>query len=380
MFTMIRGAEVYSPEKAGRQDILICNDKIVDIGRSLHFDYPGLQEIQARGMLAVPGFLDQHVHITGGGGEDGFRSRIREIDITQLIRGGITTVVGLLGTDGTTRSMENLVAKTKALNEEGVTAYCLTGSYEYPSPTLTGSVAKDIMFIQEILGLKLAISDHRGSSMTEQEIIRAASEVRRASLLSGKPGLICFHTGPGKDGLQQLIHIAESSDIPIDLFRPTHVARVLPDAIAFAQMGGRIDFTAGRSTVRLADRLRTVLASVPPDRITLSSDGNGSSPRFDKDKRLTGMSVSSVSQLWNAVRALVRDGVLPLEQALAFITVNPASALGLYPKKGTLRPDADADIVLLKGMEIETVIAKGQIMMRDGKLLAKGYYQYNESE
>ncbi len=147
MFTIIRGAEVYGPQKMGKQDLLLCGDRIVDIGEDLRFSYPGLRQIDAGGLTAVPGFLDQHVHITGGGGEDGFRSRIREIDVTQLIRGGITTVVGLLGTDGTTRSMENLVAKTKALNEEGLTAFCLTGSYEYPSPTLTGSVARDIMFV-----------------------------------------------------------------------------------------------------------------------------------------------------------------------------------------------------------------------------------------
>ena len=378
MFTLIRDAEVYTPQKAGKMDILLCNDRIIKCGANLRFRDRELREIDARGRIAVPGLIDQHVHVTGGGGEDGFRSRIREISLEQLIRGGITTVVGLLGTDGTTRSVENLLAKTKALNEEGVTAYCLTGSYEYPSPTLTGSVAKDILFVQEILGLKLAISDHRGSQLTEQELIRAFSEVRRASLLSGKPGLVCLHTGTGKEGLSQLIHIAETTEIPISLMRPTHAARVPDDAIRFAAMGGWIDFTASGNPQRLAKRLCKVLEQADLTRVTFSSDGNGSSPRYDESRQLVGMGVGDVSLLWKNVRAFVQLGILPLEKALPFITLNPARALGLEKRKGFLAPGADADLVLLKDMEIDAVIAKGELMMENGQILRHGYYTYEQ--
>ncbi len=378
MFTMIRGAEVYAPEKLGRRDILLSFDKIVFLRENSTFRTRGMREIDGTGMLAVPGFLDQHVHVTGGGGEDSFRSRIREISLEQLVRGGVTTVVGLLGTDGTTRSVENLVAKTKALNEEGVTAFCLTGSYAYPSPTLTGSVEKDIVFIQEILGLKLAISDHRGSHMTEQELIRAASEVRRAALLSGKPGLVCLHTGPGKDGLKKLLHIVQTSDLPVELLRPTHVARVLDDAVEYAKLGGWIDFTAGQNSRRTAEALRKALEGAPIERMTLSSDGNGSSPRWGSDGKPAGMGVGQVTSLWKTVRALTEQEVLPLEQALRLITENPARALGLYPRKGCLKSGADADLLLIRDGQIDTVIAKGEVMMQGGQLLRHGYYQYDE--
>ena len=58
-------------------------------------------------------------------------------------------------------SEENLVSKAKALKEEGLSVYCLTGSYGYPSVTLTGDVKKDILFIDEVIGVKLALADHR---------------------------------------------------------------------------------------------------------------------------------------------------------------------------------------------------------------------------
>ena len=93
-----------------------------------------------------------------------------------------------LGTDSFTRSVENLVAKAKGLNEEGITTYCLTGAYEYPSPTLTGRVDKDIAYINEVIGCKLAISDHRSSHVTRQELLRLATQVRLGSLIGGKPG------------------------------------------------------------------------------------------------------------------------------------------------------------------------------------------------
>lgn len=122
--------------------------------------------LDAEGKILTPGFLDQHVHITGGGGEGSFHTRTPELQMSELVENGITTVVGLLGTDGITRSVDNLYAKTRVLCEEGVSAYMLTGAYGYPSPTITGETDRDIVFVNEILGVKLAISDHRAPNVT----------------------------------------------------------------------------------------------------------------------------------------------------------------------------------------------------------------------
>lgn len=166
-------------KSADVQDILICGRDIIEIAPNI--DVPERlieQTIDGEGLVAAPGYIDQHVHITGGGGEGGFSNQVPPLKLSQLVDAGVTTVVGLLGTDGTTRSVANLVAKTKAFNEEGWTAYCLTGSYWYPTHTLTGSVIDDITFIQEIIGVKVAISDHRGSGITKDELTRLAT--RRA--------------------------------------------------------------------------------------------------------------------------------------------------------------------------------------------------------
>ena len=142
-------------------------------------EYEGCEVIDGTGKIVTPGIIDRHVHVTGGGGEGSFHTQAPQVQLSSLIKGGVTTVLGLLGTDGISRSVENLLAKVKALKEEGISAYAICGAYGYPSTTVTGSVSKDIMFIDEILGVKLAISDHRAPNITTEELIRLASDDRR---------------------------------------------------------------------------------------------------------------------------------------------------------------------------------------------------------
>lgn len=47
----------------------------------------------------LPGFIDSHVHILEGGGEGSFKTRAPEIQLSDLLLGEVTTVVGCLGTD-----------------------------------------------------------------------------------------------------------------------------------------------------------------------------------------------------------------------------------------------------------------------------------------
>lgn len=377
MFTLIRNAHVYAPEDKGIQNILVCNDKIIAMGPDLEFSFAGLESIDARGKYAIPGLLDQHVHITGGGGESSFRSRIREIGLADIIESGVTTVVGLLGTDSITRSVENLVAKTKALNEEGITAYCLTGAYTYPTQTLTGSVQKDIAFVQEIIGVKLAISDHRSSMPTREELARLATQVRQAALISGKAGVVHMHTGVGKAKLSDVIAVVEESDIPIRHFRPTHIGRMPEEAVRFAKMGGYIDFTTGDDADATAGKILTALEQVPLELVTVSSDSNGSAPVWNGQGEVIGMKVGKMTTLYDTVRHMIVTLHVSPEKALSLITANVAKALEIYPRKGHLAVNADADIVLMdEEWRLDFVMAKGKKMMEEKRVLERGYYQY----
>lgn len=378
---LIKNVEVYSPKYIGKKDVLISGEKIVLIEDSLEFDNYRIKIIDGNGKKLVPGFIDQHVHITGGGGEGSFKTRVPEIMLSKLTTAGITTVVGLLGTDGTTRSVESLVSKAKGLKEEGISVYVHTGSYEYPTVTLTESVKRDIVFIDEIIGCKIALSDHRSSTINNDELKRVASDVRVAGMISGKAGILVVHMGDGKRGLAPINEVLESSDIPVRTIRPTHVNRnkkLLEEGLAFSQKGGVIDLTCGiyeelspRKVIK-----RAIEDGLNTETITISSDGYGSWSNYDEFGNLVKIGVSSVKALHNEFKSMVLDESICIEDALAFVTSNVAKALEVYPKKGHIKEGSDGDVLLLdENLDIDTVIARGKVMIENKEVKVYGTYE-----
>lgn len=371
---LVKNVKLFDPQPMGKVDILVTNDRVAAVGNDLHPQIPGLTVIDGTGKTAVPGFIDQHVHVTGGGGEGGFNSRTPELMLSTVIKAGVTTLVGLLGTDSYTKSVENVLAKTKEFNADGITAYCLTGAYVYPPVTVTGSVSKDIVYIKEILGCKLAISDHRCSRPTKEELIRLASDIRMAALVSGKPGILHIHLGGCGRQLEDIIEIVEEAYLPIKHFRPTHLDCNPKTALRFMELGGWADFTAEPSKT---DELYDVIQKAGIEHLTVSSDSNGSIPVWNEARdQVVAVKVGGMDPLYEIIRNLVVDFNVPMETAIQLITSNVARALELYPEKGTVRPGSHADMVLLdENLHIDTVMAMGKLMMKDKQLLVKGAFE-----
>ncbi len=369
---LIKNADIYTPEHIGKKDVLIAFDKIAEIGDNLNPVLKNLEVMDLKGKKLVPGFIDQHVHVIGGGGEGGLHSRTPELKLSHVIESGVTTLVGLLGTDGITRTTENLLAKTKALNNEGITAYCLSSSYHYPEQTLTENIMKDIVYISEIIGCKLAFSDHRSSHPTKEEIIRLVSDIRIAALVAGKPGVLHIHVGTFKNGIKPVIEIVEETDIPITHFRPTHMGRHMDDSEKFANMGGYVDLTAGEDT---AEKLIWLCEKAPREKLTLSSDSNGSAPIWDENHNMIGIGVGKMTTLFDTIKEMTVKYNMPLENALKFITSNVADALN-FTQKGRIAEGMDADLTVLNDdLVITDVFAKGKIMMKDSIILKRGMFE-----
>lgn len=374
MFTLIKGAEIYSPEYLGKKDVLIAFDKIAAIGEELELPAAYRAKIvDAEGKLLLPGLIDLHVHITGGGGEGGFSTRTREIDIENIVEGGITTVVGVLGTDGVTRSLEGLYAKAKSLEEQGITTYIYSGSYEVPVKTLTGSIQQDMLLIDKVIGVgEISISDHRSFHPTTAELARIAAEARVGGMLAGKTGIVHFHMGDGKEGLEPLIKVIDNATIPIKHFIPTHInrsARLMEQAVGFTARGGFIDLTAGikpdgsiNKPTFSYDALKQLLdLGVNENNISMSSDGNGSIPLFDENGSLIGIETGSCKVLFEDFKRAVQRCEIPIEKALKTVTSNPARILNIEHCKGGISEGKDADMVIAdKSLDIEMVLAKGK--------------------
>ena len=393
MVTIIRNAKVYQPEYAGVKDILILGDRIAAVGEHLRADFGGfleVQEINGEDMAAVPGFIDSHEHILGGGGEGGFHTRTPEASLGDLVRNGITTVVGCIGTDGVGRDMAALLAKAHALENEGITTYAYTGSYQVPVHTLTDSLMKDIMMLDKVIGVgEVAVSDHRSSQPTFEEFARIASDARVAGMLSGKAGIVNVHLGDSERRLDLIRRVIHDTEIPASQFLPTHVNRneaLFEECLDFATEGGTIDFTGNEDIdyweticdeVRVCRGIRRLLArGISSDRFTISSDGQGSMPVFNAQGEYQGIGVGKASCLLKEVRECVQKEDIPLETAIKGITCNPASILKL-DRKGRIKEGFDADICLLEEgtLKLNTVIAKGQVMVKDGEQKVFGTFE-----
>jgi beta-aspartyl-dipeptidase (metallo-type) len=385
MFQLLLNADVYAPESLGVRHLLVAGDRIVWIGAEAP-DLPstlGAAVVDLGGRRLIPGLVDCHVHLTGGGGEAGAQTKVPPIGLSHFTRGGVTTVVGLLGTDDATRHPRELVTAVHGLRAEGLSAWCWTAGYHVPPVTITGTVRGDLAHVECIIGVKTAISDHRSSQPTRDELLRLASEAHVGGLMTGKAGLVHLHVGDGARGLDPIREALAGAELPPRVFHPTHVNRrkaLLDDAIALARSGSYVDLTAfpvaeGEDAWSAQVALVKYLdAGAPPERISVSSDGGGCLPTFDADGRVATMDVGAPGALAITLRALLAGGV-PLERVLPAFTHNPARLLRLA-RKGHIAVGADADLVVLDtDGGVQDVMALGQWHVRDGATVIDGTFE-----
>ncbi len=389
MIKLIRNGRVFAPGPLGERDVLVAGGRIVAVKepKTIRVDGIGAETIDASGKFILPGLIDTHVHILGGGGEGGPATRAPEIGIEDIVESGVTTVVGCLGTDGLTRHMDSLLAKARGLEAEGVSTYLFAGSYEIPVRTITGSVRSDLVLIDKIIGAgEIALSDHRSSQPTFEEFARLAAECRVGGMLGGKAGILHCHLGDGPRRLEYFFRLVRETEIPPTQVMPTHVNRnpqLFEEGLRWIEAGGSIDITTGPDPDPAADPDVPVEECVralrernlPIGRLTVSSDANGSFPVFDKAGRLVRLTIASEKDLFRKFRDLVLKGLLPLEEALLPFATNPADFYKLA-RKGRIAEGMDADLLILdEGLGLDAVFARGRAMMRDGKLLARGTFR-----
>jgi beta-aspartyl-dipeptidase (metallo-type) len=388
MLTLFKNAEIYAPEHLGRKDILVGGSKILAIAENIE---PPIgvecKTISADGLIAVPGFIDAHVHIAGAGGEGGPSTRTPELQLSMLIEAGVTTVIGCLGTDGMTRSVESVLMKAKALKAEGVSSWIYTGSYQVPTPTITGDVGRDIALIEEVIGVgEIALSDHRSSWPNTDELIRLVEHARVGGMLGGKAGIVNIHLGDQKDPFIPMYEVIERSHNMLKLtqFYPTHCNRndyTLESAIEFAKRGGYIDITTSsypyfpEYEVKPSKCIPILLdAGIPIEKITFTSDACGSLPGFDENGNLIKLEMGLPSANFRELMDTVNSEGVPLETALKVLTSNPADILKLT-QKGRIAVGKDADLVFIDKDRIYHVMAMGNFFMKDAHIIKKGSYE-----
>jgi beta-aspartyl-dipeptidase (metallo-type) len=385
-FTLLTNLELYSPEPLGRRHLLVAGGRVVWIGDRLPQLDPalGVAVRDLGGRRVVPGLIDAHVHLTGGGGEAGYETRVPPVPLSRFTLGGVTTVVGVLGTDDLVRTPAELLATTRGLRALGLSAFCHTGGYHFPPATVTGSVRGDIVHLDPMLGVgELALSDHRSSQPTLDQLLQVAAEAHVAGLMTGKAGLVHLHLGDGSRGLDLVRRALGESELPPRVFHPTHVNRrraLFDEAMQLVSLGITIDVTAFpvgplEDAWSAADALeRYWKAGMPAEQVTVSSDGGGCLPVFDGEGRVAAMDVGDPGAMAQTVQQLLGRGVR-LEQILPPFTSNVARVLRLSGK-GRLVVGADADLVVLESDgRIGDVMANGRWHVDQGRAVIRGTFE-----
>jgi beta-aspartyl-dipeptidase (metallo-type) len=361
---LIEHGNIYAPQPLGEQSILVVNDRIIQMGdldrAAILAIFPKCEVVDASGCYVVPGLIDPHQHIIGAGGEKGFKSREPEISLHEIVSAGITTVIGLLGTDVTTRHIASLYAKASELTQAGITAFTHTGGYKVPPITMLGSVMDDIVMLDRVIGVgEIAIADFRSTEPSVRDLAQIISDAILGGLIGGKAGITHFHVGDGKGGLSILREVLDNHNIPPEYVYPTHINRnedLIQEAIELAQRGCFVDMdTVDGELGKWVGMYRDQGGSL--DKLTLSSD-----------TRTPG---GTPAKLYQQFVACIQKQGFSLEEMLPLVTSNTAAVLKL-PGKGNLQEGNDADILILdnKSLDIRHVIAKGQIMISGGKWVA----------
>jgi len=359
MLTLLTNGEVYAPRPLGRRSVLLADSKIAKVGEvdprkveALGVDH---EVVDVSGCLVVPGFIDPHQHLLGGSGEEGFSSQTPEFFVTEIIRYGITTVVGLLGADTTMKTLAGLLARVKALKEHGLNAYMWTGGYNVPPNSMLESVREDIMYIEEVIGAgEIAISDLRAMDPDPRELAKIASDCYIGGKLARKAGLTHFHVGEADTRLAPLRELLEDYRVEPEWLYATHVQRtkkLLGEAVTLAKKGMAVDMDTVEED--LLKWLPLYLeAGGPPEKLTVSSDAGTNSPRV----------------LYEQVCRCILNGRFPVEQVIALVTENTARILNLE-HKGTLEKGKMGDVVVMRrdSLEIVHVLSRGVFVVRDGE-------------
>ncbi len=368
MLKLLKNVRLFDPKDQGIKDIIILKDIIYKIlSPQKKYEYAFDEIYDCDGKMAFPGIIDGHVHIIGGGGEKGPCSRIGEISFDEIVLSGITTVVGLLGADGKTKSLNSLYAKAKALQLNGLTTYIYTGSYELPPLTLTDDVTNDLLLIDKVIGVgEIAIADARSSHPDTKELLEVSTKTYMGGLLSNKAGIVHLHVGDGSGKIDVLNMLLKNCDLPIDMFLPTHINRnkeLFKDGIQYLKNGGKIDLTSGETIgLSIPDALEYLInIGANLDNVTISSDAHASMPQGG---------ICNIKDLFADIKQSIIAKNIDAELVFSFVTVNAAKTLKLYPKKGVLRAYSDADILIIdKDYSINKLFAMGRLLVDKNRVI-----------
>jgi dihydropyrimidinase len=414
MTTLIRNGTVVTADNTAKADVLIEGETIREVRAGIPAE--GIDKIvEADGLLLLPGGIDAHTHLDmpfgGTTSSDDFETGTRAAAI-----GGTTTLVDFAIQPKGTRMRDALDTWWKKADGKACIDYGL--HMIVTDLGTSGLEDMDDLVNEGVASFKLFMAYPNVLMVDDATIFKALSQTAKNG------ALICMHAENGSviDVIVQRA-LAEGHTAPIyhALTRPTTAeAEAVHRAIAMAEMAGvpiyivHLSSEAALNQVREArDRGVPAFAETCPQYLLLSieelarPDFEGAKYVFTpplrerenlpklwdglKDDHLQVVSTDHCPFCFEDQKVLGRNdftkipnggpgvenrlqlihhhgvntGKLTLNRFVEIVATAPARIFGMYPKKGTIAPGSDADIVLWDQNAEHTISAKTHNMRVD---------------
>jgi len=388
---VIRGGTLISAWDKQATDLGILGDKIAAIGQGLH----GKQELDATGMYVLPGGVDPHVHLEMPAGvttsSDDFESGTRA-----AVMGGTTTIVDFVEPEANESLMEAFEKRKAAAQGKAVIDYgfhmTLTSAREdilaqipqiiaagMPSFKLYTTYAGMRLNDEDMLVAMRQVASQGGLVLVHCEndaIVRSATEFQKeAGHLSPSAHPLARPAAAEIEAVTRVLALAECGGVPVYIVHISTEGAVdalrnafgrgqkawgetCPQYLLLTEENYRGDGFEGAKFV-CSPPLRTqkdlrklwwaiddnVVHSIGTDHCPFNFVGQKDLGREDFT-RIPGGLPGIEARLGLMYTFGVRAGKMGLSQWVNTCCTNPAKIMRLYPRKGTLMPGADADVVV----------------------------------
>ncbi len=341
-----RWVNVYSGEIIPNTDIAIAAGRFALIGAAGHTIGPATTVIDAAGRYLVPGLCDGHMHVESG-----------MVTATEFARAVIPHGTTSMFVDPHEIGNVLGLAGVRLMHDEAaslpINMFVQMPSCVPSAPGLENSGAglgpddvREAMTWPNIIGLG-EMMNFPGVAKADRAMLGEIAETRRAGKTVGG------HYASPDLGVPFLAYAAGGA-------ADDHEGTTAADAIARVRQGMRAMLRLGSAWYDVAAQIKAVTEQgLDPRNFILCTDDSHS-----------GTLVND-GHMNRVVRHAIAQGLKPIV-AIQMATINTAQHFGIERELGAIAPGRRADVVIssdLVTLPIETVIARGRVLARDGKLI-----------
>jgi len=393
---LIKNATVWTNEKEGKlenTDVLVKNGKIAQIGKNL--SDASAKVIDATGKHVTPGIIDEHSHIAAASINEGAQSVTSEvrigdnlnpedINIYRQLSGGVTTSHILHGSANTIGGQTQLIKLRWGVNDEEL-------KFKGADPFIKFALGENVKrttstnnnrFPDTRMGVEEVIMDAFTRACAYEKEWKDAEAANGSGKKKGAATVAA--TQPRRDlELDALVEIMNKKRfITCHSYVQSEITSTMRVAEKF---GFRVNtFTHILEGYKVADKMKAhgSNASTFSDWWAYKQEVQDAIPYNATIMQRVGLNVCINSDDAEMARRLnqeaaksVKYGGMSEEDAFKMVTLNPAKALHVDDKVGSLKVGKDADIVVWSDHPL-SIYAKAEQTIVDGTI----YYDLNHDK